>query len=46
MISLERFGASAPGEVIFRELGFTVEHLCEVARGVLEGHLRGVVSAS
>jgi transketolase len=46
MISLERFGASAPGEVILRELGFTVAHLCEVARGVLEGSLRGVVSAS
>jgi len=46
IVALERFGASAPGEVVFRELGFTVEHLVEVARGVLDGRVRGVVSAA
>ncbi|HEV8049366.1 MAG TPA: transketolase [Thermoplasmata archaeon] len=29
-IGLDRFGASAPGPVVQRELGFTVEHLVEV----------------
>jgi transketolase len=29
-IGLDRFGASAPGPVVQREMGFTVEHLVEV----------------
>jgi len=45
MIGLERFGASAPAATIFEHLGFTVAHVVEVARGVLAGTTRGVVSA-
>jgi transketolase len=32
VIGLDRFGASAPGEVVMRELGFTVEHVAQRAR--------------
>ena len=45
MIGLERFGASAPAATIFEHFGFTVPHVVEVARGVLAGTTRGVVSA-
>lgn len=31
VIGVDRFGASAPGEVVMREYGFTVEHICERA---------------
>ncbi len=34
-IGLDRFGASAPGEVVLRNLGFTVEHVVEFARGLV-----------
>ncbi|MEP6993507.1 MAG: transketolase C-terminal domain-containing protein, partial [Acidobacteriota bacterium] len=34
-IGLDRFGASAPGEVVLKELGFTVEHVVEAARRLL-----------
>ncbi|HUG49105.1 MAG TPA: transketolase [Candidatus Limnocylindria bacterium] len=44
MLAIERFGASAPGGVIFERFGFTVDHVCEVARGVLTGNLRGVIA--
>jgi transketolase len=44
MIAIERFGASAPGAVIFEHFGFTSRHVCEVARGVLTGNIRGVIS--
>jgi transketolase len=36
IIGVDRFGASAPGEVVMRELGFTAEHVAGVARAVLE----------
>jgi len=36
VIGVERFGASAPGEVVLREYGFTVENICERALGLLE----------
>ena len=39
-IGLDRFGASAPGDTLFRELGFTVERVVEEARRVL-GPKRG-----
>ncbi len=29
VLSVERFGASAPGEVVMREYGFTVENVCK-----------------
>ena len=44
MMAIERFGASAPAQDIFQRFGFTVERAVEVARGVLTGDLRGVVS--
>ncbi len=36
VVSLERFGASAPGEVLFRELGFTPEHVANRAKELLQ----------
>jgi len=36
ILSLERFGASAPGKVIFEKLGFTVENVIAKAREVLQ----------
>jgi transketolase len=35
VVSLERFGASAPGDVVFRELGFTPENVADRARRLL-----------
>lgn len=37
IIGVNRFGASAPGPVVMRELGFTVEHVVETAKAVLAG---------
>jgi transketolase len=34
-ISIERFGASAPSDVLFEEFGFTVDNVVEVARRLL-----------
>ncbi len=31
VIGVDRFGASAPGKVVMREYGFTVDHICERA---------------
>ena len=36
VIGLDRFGASAPGEVVYRELGFTAEHVAERMKALLE----------
>ena len=35
MISLEHYGASAPGKVVFEKNGFTVEHVLEKARELI-----------
>ena len=35
-ISIDRYGASAPGEVNFRELGFTEQHVCDIVRATVE----------
>ena len=35
VVSIERFGASAPGEVVMRELGITPEHVVERALALL-----------
>ena len=35
MISVERFGASAPYEVLMREYGFTVDNICAQAKALL-----------
>jgi hypothetical protein len=45
MIAIERFGASAPGATIFERLGLTADAVAHVARGVLTGTVRGVVTA-
>ena len=36
VIGVDRFGASAPGEVVMREYGFTVDHVCARAIALLE----------
>ena len=35
VIGIDRFGASAPAEALFKEFGFTVEHVVEAIRAVL-----------
>jgi transketolase len=35
VVGVDRFGASAPGETVMRELGFTVEHVVARARALL-----------
>ena len=35
VVSVERFGASAPAEVLLREYGFTVDNVCERAKKLL-----------
>jgi transketolase len=37
VVSIERFGASAPGDVVMRELGITPEHVAERAQALLDG---------
>ena len=37
MISMDRFGASAPGNVLFEQFGFSTERVVEVARSVATG---------
>ncbi len=34
-IGVDRYGASAPGEIVMKEYGFTVEHVVKYAHGVL-----------
>ncbi|MEP6794330.1 MAG: transketolase [Saprospiraceae bacterium] len=36
VIGIDHFGASAPGDVLMREFGFTVENICEQAIGLLK----------
>lgn len=36
VLGLDRFGASAPGEVVMNECGFTVENVCKRALALLE----------
>ncbi|HZW00243.1 MAG TPA: transketolase C-terminal domain-containing protein, partial [Candidatus Deferrimicrobium sp.] len=45
IIAIDRFGLSAPAEQIFERFGFNTENVVRVARGVLAGEIRGVVSA-
>ncbi|MDE3219207.1 MAG: transketolase [Nitrospirota bacterium] len=39
VMGVDRFGASAPGPVVMREYGFTVEHVCRRALALLESKL-------
>jgi transketolase len=34
-VSLDRFGASAPGEIVMKELGFSVENVVKRAKALL-----------
>jgi transketolase len=43
MIGLDHFGASAPAGTIFARLGFTLDHVVDVARRVVRDGLRGRV---
>jgi transketolase len=43
ILAIDRFGASAPAGTIFKELGFTVDHVADVARQVARRELTGVV---
>ena len=36
VVSIDRFGASAPGDVVMRELGITPEHVVERALALLD----------
>jgi transketolase len=36
VLGLDRFGASAPGTTVLKELGFTTENILARARGLLE----------
>jgi transketolase len=36
VLSVDRFGASAPGPVVMKEYGFTVDHVVARALAVLE----------
>jgi transketolase len=38
MISVNHFGASAPGPVVMREFGFTPDHVVETAKALLTQH--------
>lgn len=38
VVGMDRFGASAPGPVLFREFGFTVENILSRANRALEKH--------
>lgn len=40
MISVEKFGASAPGQVVLKKYGFSVENVCKRARALLRRHSR------
>jgi transketolase len=44
IMAIDRFGMSAPAPQIFEAFGLTVENVAEVARGVLEGRVRGIIS--
>jgi transketolase len=41
IVGLDHFGASAPAGTIFAKFGFTVDRVVAVARGVLDGSVRG-----
>jgi transketolase len=38
VVGIDRFGASAPGEVVLRELGITPEHAVERAAALVRAH--------
>jgi transketolase len=44
IMAIERYGASAPADEIFEAFGLTAVNVARVARGVLAGDVRGIVS--
>ena len=36
VMGMDRFGASAPGPIVMREFGFSVENVCKLALALLE----------
>jgi transketolase len=44
IMAIDRFGASAPAPEIFEKFGLSGDNLAAVARGVLRGDVRGVIS--
>jgi transketolase len=38
VIGVDRFGASAPGEIVMREYGLTVDHVTQQAIAVVKQH--------
>jgi transketolase len=44
IMAIERYGASAPADEIFEAFGLTAKNVARIARGVLAGDVRGVVS--
>ncbi|MDA8184343.1 MAG: transketolase [Actinomycetota bacterium] len=45
-VSIDRFGASAPGSVVLEHLGFTPENVVTRAKGLLERHHSGALGRS
>jgi transketolase len=45
MLSVESFGLSAPGAQVMDAFGISADHLVQVARGVLEGRVHGVIAS-
>jgi transketolase len=45
IIGIDRFGASAPAEQIFKALGITADRLVEIGRKVVRDGLHGRVAA-
>jgi transketolase len=35
VLAIERFGASAPGNIVMEKFGFTVDHVVERARSLM-----------
>ena len=44
MVSVQTFGLSAPGTQVMDALGITADHLVQVAQGVVEGRVHGVIA--
>ncbi len=44
IVAIDRYGMSAPAPQIFEAFGFSVEKVTTVARGVLAGDVRGIIS--
>jgi transketolase len=40
VLAVDRFGASAPGELVMREYGFSVDNVCARAKALLAGRMK------